>query len=242
MNGGPSKTAEAIVAVFVPPACREEVFGDMHEQYHSPLQYGLDALRTIPMVVLSRMRRTADPQVLLLQAFALYGSFLGAAWLKGGVGPLRLAIPAGIAMVGLMIEEAYSKPGARSLLRLVRGPMVGVGLALLSQAVFRAVPGWTMLYGCAMGLLLTSAVRMLFSPISEQLQGADSPGLWLKHAGGSGGSLQSIVRVVQGLAAIVALSIIQTWAADHFALPRLRVVTPMVVILFIAYQVLKRGL
>src|SRR5437016_2809889 len=46
MCSGPSKAAEAIVAVFVPPACREEVLGDLHERYSSPRQYALDALRT----------------------------------------------------------------------------------------------------------------------------------------------------------------------------------------------------
>jgi hypothetical protein len=50
MYPGPSKTAEAIVAVFVPPACREEVLGDLHERYSSAGQYGLDALRTIPLI------------------------------------------------------------------------------------------------------------------------------------------------------------------------------------------------
>ena len=44
MNSGLSKTAEAIVAVFVPPACREEVLGDLHERYRSPGQYGVDAV------------------------------------------------------------------------------------------------------------------------------------------------------------------------------------------------------
>ena len=80
MNPGPSKAAEAIVAVFLPPACREEVLGDLHERYRSPRQYGLEALRTVPLVILSRIRRTADPQVILMQAFALYVSF----WARPG--------------------------------------------------------------------------------------------------------------------------------------------------------------
>ena len=107
MHHGPSKAAEAIVALLVPPACREEVLGDLHERYISSGQYGLDAVRTIPLVIISRIRRTADPQVLLMQAFALYASFLGAAWLKDRTflsdqwGLLRLAIPAGMAMLGL---------------------------------------------------------------------------------------------------------------------------------------------
>jgi len=59
MHSGPSKTAEAIVAIFVPPACREEVLGDLHERYRSPGQYAMDAVRTVPFVVYSRILRTS---------------------------------------------------------------------------------------------------------------------------------------------------------------------------------------
>src|SRR5689334_16160478 len=117
MRPHPSKTAEAAVAVFVPPACRAEVVGDLYERYRSPGQYGMDAVRTIPLVILSRIRRTADSQVVVMQALALYASFLGAAWLKdraflsGDWGLFRLAIPAGMAMLGLILEDAYAKPG-----------------------------------------------------------------------------------------------------------------------------------
>jgi hypothetical protein len=84
MYSRPSKIAEAVVSVLVPPACREEVVGDLHERFKSPLQYAADALHTVPLVIISRMRRTADPQILVVQAFALYMSFLGAAWLRDG--------------------------------------------------------------------------------------------------------------------------------------------------------------
>ena len=252
MYSGPSKTAEAIVAVFVPPACREEVLGDLHERYSSSGQYGLDALRTIPLVIISRIRRTADPQVLLMQAFALYVSFLGAAWLKDGAflseqwGFLRLAIPVAMAMLGLILEDAYAKPGRRSPLNLARGPVLGLGLALASQGMFRisnpdlAVPSWIMFYGCAMSLLLSSAVRMLFPPAADQLQGANLPAHWLKQAGGSLGNLQSSIRVVKGVAAIVGVVIVGTWMADRAALPKARIVT-LLLVLLIAYQAWKRG-
>src|SRR5215475_10783278 len=166
MNSGPSKTAEAIVAVFVPPACREEVLGDLHERYRSPGHYVLDAVRTVPLVIMSRIRRTADPLLLLMQAFAWYGSFWGAAWLNDKAFPgkpqglLLLAIPAGLAMLGLILEDAYATPGRRSHLSLVRGPVLGLGLALASQGMFRignsilAVPSWVTFYGCATALLL----------------------------------------------------------------------------------------
>ena len=221
MCSGPSKIAEAIVAVFVPSACREEVIGDLHERYTCPRQYGLDALRTVPLVITSRIRRTADPQVLLIQAFALYMSFLGAAWFKDGTllrekwGLLRLAVPAAIAMLGLILEDTYAESGRRSPWSLIRGPVLGLGLALVSQGVFWAgnpdiaVPRWTMFYGCAMSLLLSSAVRLLFPPTTDQLQGANAPALWLKQAGGSGasgGNRQGIIGSVKGVVAIVAMA------------------------------------
>jgi len=195
MRSGPSKAAEAIVAIFVPPACREEVLGDLHERYTSTRQYGVEALRTVPLVIMSRIRRTADPQVLLMQAFAWYVSFLGAAWLRDRAflneqwGLLRLAIPGAVAMFGLILEDAYAKPGWRSPLCLARGPVLGLGLALASQGMLRirnpdlAVPSWIVFYGCATSLLLSTAVRILFPPASAQLRGAHVPADWLKRSG-----------------------------------------------------------
>jgi hypothetical protein len=196
MPSGPSKTAEAIVALFVPAACREEVLGDLHERYRSSRHYAVDAFVTVPLVIASRIRRTADPQFLLLQACALYAAFLGAAWLNDRAflrepwGLLRLAIPAGIALFSLVLVEAYAKPGPRSSFNLVRGPALGLGLALASQGMFRVsqshltIPGWITLYGCTIGLLLSSAVRILFpSAIGQtgRLAGANVPGDWLKY-------------------------------------------------------------
>jgi hypothetical protein len=233
MCSGPSKAAEAVVAIFVPPACREEVLGDLHERYASPRQYGLDALRTIPLVIAGRIRRTADPQVLLIQAFALYLSFLGAAWFKDGAflhadwGLLRLAIPAAMVMLGVILEDTYADSRRRSPPRSIRGPALGLGLACVSQGVFwagnsdLAVPRWVLFYGCAMSLLLSSAVRLLLAPATDQPQGANAPALWLKQAGGSAGNPQKF-RVVKGVAAIVA-------------------VAAVVLFVLIAYQLWKRG-
>jgi hypothetical protein len=251
MDSGPSKAAEAIVAVLIPPACREEVLGDLYERYRSPGQYALDASRTIPLVILSRIRRTADPQVLLMQAFALYASFLGAAWLKDGAfltehsGLFRLAIPAGMAMLGLLVEDAYAKPGRRSPLYRARGPVLGLGLALASQGMFRmsdpglAVPGWITIYGCGLSLLLSCALRLLFPRAADQLQGANVPSDWLKQSGGSFGSPDVSIRVVRGVAAIVAAVVVGTWLADLAGLPKPRIVT-LLLVLWIASQAWRR--
>jgi hypothetical protein len=218
MRSGPPKTAEAIVAVFLPPACREEVLGDLHERYRSRLQYAADALSTVPLVILSRIRRTADPQVLLIQAFALYASFLTAAWFKDASllqaqwGLLRLAMPPGMALLGLILEDAYATPGHRSPLKLLRGPLLGFGLAVGSQVVFRAgksdlaVPTWIMFYGSAMSLLLSSAVRLLFPPVTDRLQGVNAPALWLKQEADAGENKHGIMQAVL-IAAIVAVAL-----------------------------------
>lgn len=219
MSSGPSRFAEAMVALIVPPACREEVLGDLHERFQTPLQYGADALSTVPLVIISRMRRTADPQVLLIQAFALYMSFQGAAWLgdgpllRGNWGPVRLAIPAAMAILGLILDDAYAAPGRRSSLSLTRGPLLGIAIALASQLVLRvgnsglALPRWITLYGCAMGLLLSSAVRMLFPPVAGQLLSANAPALWLRQAAGSRGGRKAVSAVV-ALAIIVVLVVL----------------------------------
>jgi hypothetical protein len=175
MNSGPPKTFEKLVAVVIPPACREEVLGDLHERYRSTGQYGLDAASTVPLVILSRIHRTADSQALLIQAFAFYVSFLFAAWLNGAAllhdewGLVRLAAPAAVGMIGVMLADVYASPG-RSPMTLALGPMLGAGLALVSQGILWllspgfALPRWTLFFGCGAGLLLSSAVRTLFPP------------------------------------------------------------------------------
>ena len=218
MASGPPKSAEALVAILVPPACREEVVGDLYERYRSPSQYAFDALITVPLVILSRVRRTADSQVVLIQAFALYASFLCAAWFKDPAilqaqwGLLRLAIPAGITLLVVMLEDAYASPGRRSSLRMARGPVLGLAFALFSQGLFwsgnpkLAIPRWVLLYGCAMSLLLSCAVRMLFPPATQQLHGANAPADWLKQADGTSENLKALPAIAAAvLLLLVAL-------------------------------------
>jgi hypothetical protein len=223
METGPSKSAEAIVAILVPPACREEVVGDLHERYRSPSQYAFDALITVPLVILSRIRRTADPQVVLIQAFALYLSFLCAAWFKDAAllqaqwGLLRLAIPAGITLLVVMLEDAYASPGRRSPLSLVRGPVLGLAFALASQGLFLsgnpdlALPRWILLYGSAMSLLLSCAVRMLFPLATQQLHGATAPADWLKQAGSSSENRKALPAIAAAFLLILVALHLWKW-------------------------------
>src|SRR5450755_4036035 len=102
MSSGPPKILEDLAKTLIPPACREEVLGDLYERYKSPRQYLGDLLSTLPFVVLSRIRRITDIRLLVMNALLVYGAFLAAAWYvartlvtaEGGL--VRLAIPSGL--------------------------------------------------------------------------------------------------------------------------------------------------
>lgn len=245
MPSAPSKAAEAIVAILIPPACREEVAGDLHERYQSPLHYFADALTAIPYVIASRIRRTSDPQIVLIQAFSFFFAFLAAAWfkdrgfLKLHASLLRLAIPAAVALLGLILEDAYAAPGQRSPRGLARGPLVGVGLSLIAEGALRwfhpalAIPGWTIAYGGVLSLILTYTVRMMLPPLAHQLRGTNVPADWLKAQSPSPGGTKSGLRVIQAITAVVAVMIVATWIANQEAVPRLWIVAPLLLLVFV---------
>lgn len=176
MHPAPPRMMEAVVGFFIPPACREYVLGDLHERYASPRQYVRDAVRTVPLVILGRILRTTDPQVLLMEAFALYVCLLGAArWLSPSFmfdnwGLLRLAVPTAVALVALVFVDAYADPRKKSPVKPMLQAALGIGFAFLSQATFwatdprLAVPLEIMLYGGGGSLILISALRMFFAP------------------------------------------------------------------------------
>jgi hypothetical protein len=255
MPSAPPKAAETIVAILIPPACREEVVGDLYERYQSPFHYCAEAITTIPFVVASRIRRTADQQMVLIQAFSLFLSFLGAAWFKDRAflhlhsSLLRLALPAGVALLGLILEDAYARPGHRWTLGLGRGPLLGVGLALALEGAFRffhpnlAIPGWTLSYGCVMSLILTTSVRMVLPPAAHQLRGTGVPADWLKSPTAPAGTPHAGLRILQGLTVVVAVLIVTTWIANQVSIPQLWVLAPMllcILVLLIANQLWKR--
>jgi hypothetical protein len=180
----PPRALEAIVEFLTPPACREVVLGDLHERYRSPLHYISDAWYAVPCVVFSRIRRTSDPGILLMDAMLLYVSFIAAAWqldrelLYGPLGLLRLAIPAGIAVIVLALADAYARPGKRSALRPLMQAVLGVGLTCLAQTAFAAagfafaLPWWIMLAGGGFGVVGIAIVGMLFPPSDHRPRGA----------------------------------------------------------------------
>ena len=111
---GPSKLAEAIVALLVPRACRDEVLGDLHERYRTPLQYAADVALTVPCVIASTIRRRSDPQIALIEALTMYLAYAAAAWYVNrsfiwtDSALLLLAIPPVATMVLFALWDAYT--------------------------------------------------------------------------------------------------------------------------------------
>jgi len=184
----PPRSLERLIGIAIPPACREEILGDLHERYAGLPRYLADSLSTVPLVILSRIRRTTDFQVLLMHAFALYLAFWGAAHLQDAAFPeaplalLRFALPDAVTLLGLMLGDAYATPGRRWPLKPARAPLLGILLALWSQWILPAdlsLPPWIFWCGAAVGLLLVCGLRMLFPPIADRPQGAGGPAFWL---------------------------------------------------------------
>jgi len=102
----PPPWLEQMVLLAIPPAARESVAGDLWETYQSPHQYAAEALRTVPFVVLSQMRRNLSPLALMLQG-ALIFLCLG--------GPATLVF-----LPFLMLRDAYqpvTRPTPRRAIR-----------------------------------------------------------------------------------------------------------------------------
>lgn len=230
MAARPPHLLEWLIGPLVPPACREEVLGDLYERYRSPGRYLLDACSAVPLVIVSRIRRTVDPQVLLMEAFALYLAFLGATFLQDRTflleqnALLRLALPCVAALVGLLLEAAYTRPGTRPALQSVRGPVCGIFSAFLFDAWLRydfaslAVPRWIILNGGAMSLLLLSAIHSLFPPLSTHPKPAAAPAFWLKLAGEPLVIPPGVAAVLRCLAAFSAVAIIGAWSGSSVLL------------------------
>ena len=171
----PPKYLEMLLRWLLPTACREHVLGDLQERNNSPKSYTLDALSVLLPVIVSRIRRTTDLQVFLMEAVTTYMSFAAAAWYLGErVGFLRLTIPAGVTVVCLLLCNAYSSAERKRPLTPILQSAGGLSVALLSQSsIFNnrfPVPPSVLLYGAALALLLLSPLRTFFPHRIHPLQ------------------------------------------------------------------------
>jgi hypothetical protein len=188
MESGPSKVAETIAGYLLPPACREEILGDMRERYRSRFGYFLEALHEVPCVIYSRICRTTDAVVALMEAASMYTAFVIAAkcvdvtLLSAQSGFARLAIPPMVVLAVMSVADAYSDPQRRRPLRPLFAPTLGFAVAYFEQLMYRqwSLPMSVFAWGSGTGLLLVSTLRLIFPPIADRPQAANVPAFWQK--------------------------------------------------------------
>jgi hypothetical protein len=184
----PSKLLENLFRLLLPPASREHVLGDLQERHTSPKSYAVEALSVLGPVIISRIRRTTDMQVFLMETLTVYLSFAAAGLYLGEqnflyhqAGFVRLAIPTSVAVVSLLFCNAYSSPERKSFITPILQSAGSLSLAFLGQALIFdtfpsfAVPFQALLYGSLLSVLLVSPLRILFPPVHRLEKFAHPP-------------------------------------------------------------------
>jgi hypothetical protein len=178
---------ERLVGIFIPPACREEVLGDLREKNDGVQLFIYDALRTIPLVIVSRIQRTTDSVVLLMEAFCCYVSFLAVALVAQQAmiatreGLLRLGVPGAIALAVLVLADAYANPRKKSVLRPVLAVALAFAIVFLVHVIRPLLPGLMLAVGSGMSMMLLLVLRMLFPPLADRPQQIQGPAFWQKQ-------------------------------------------------------------
>jgi hypothetical protein len=162
---------ESIVSLLIPPVRREEVLGDLRERNSSAQKYLLDAMRTVPYVAVSQVRRTMDLRAVGLEALALYISFLCGPWhgrgsgLRGSPVVLLILVPVGVTLAMLRLLDAYAKPGNPTQIRLIARTGTAIGIAFAVEGALwlngsaLALPRMGLLSGGILALSLLPMVR-----------------------------------------------------------------------------------
>jgi hypothetical protein len=133
METRPPEVMERIVGWLVPPVCREYVLGDLSERYVSPRQYLLDALRTLPFVVASRVRRTSNPILSIIIGALLLMPGTALFWESPPENWLVAIVPAIVGSLLLTLRDAYRTPGVTSLRASAIDVAITASGVLLSQ-------------------------------------------------------------------------------------------------------------
>ena len=188
MESGPSKVAETIVGYLLPPACREEILGDMRERHRSGLGYFAEALQVIPLVIYSRIRRTTDAVVALMEVASMYTAFVVVAnWvdptlISADSGLARLAIPSAVVLAVMSLADAYSDPQRRWPLKPLFAPTLGFAVAYIEQSIYVqwSLPASVFAWGSGTGLIFVSTLRVAFPPVTDRRQAANAPAFWQK--------------------------------------------------------------
>lgn len=152
MQAGPHPLMERLVGPLIPPQAREAVLGDLAERYRSGSQYVLAALGVLPAILLGKIRRTTSLAAFGLQTLILFGCMGGfdipsqprdvPSW-------ARAAIPSAVAILALVLRDAYRLHDGWSVRRAFRDVQAVVFavaacqlIAMSLVAIGAASPAW----------------------------------------------------------------------------------------------------
>lgn len=156
-----SSSLESWVRRFTPPAHREEVLGDLAERCATPREYLREALRTLPFVIGSRIRRTTHPLGVLLAGAFLYWAIFYANTQRHWLVAL---IPTVLMLAVYALRDAWRDP--HDFGRLARVGLMDAGLAalavLLSQLMLQFIAPQMMLNGPALFMGLPIGLTLLY--------------------------------------------------------------------------------
>lgn len=166
-DAGKNGFAHRLVRWLTPPANREEFLGDLAERDLPTGRYVREALRALPFLVFSRIRRTTNPVgALVIGAFMWFAMF----WGPQQPHPLAGLIPTLVVLAAFALCDAYRSPAAFS--RWARACLVDivlVGLAVLAcQGVLALLAPqmllkpMTLMVGVPVGLGILCLIRMQF--------------------------------------------------------------------------------
>ena len=186
----PPEIVEDVVGWFLPPACREEVLGDLYERYVNAAQYAASVLNVTPRVIVSQIRRNTDAVIFLLTACAICYSF-AAGWadlpayidLTDQVRLLKIEIATVAALVALLVRNGYAALEERRQRAITLDIAVAMGVAGVTQLVLMAAARpdlmllrWCPSKGTASAWLFIILLRAIFPPemrVPRPMRGVD---------------------------------------------------------------------
>ena len=130
----PHPLLERAVGMLIPPAAREAVLGDLFELYQSPSQYVTAALRALPFVVASQVRRQVNIPALMIQALVVSACFSGFLLsLRWQLDITNVAVITAAILAATLLFEAYrgDKPASekRAILEAIIVGVLVIGYA-----------------------------------------------------------------------------------------------------------------
>ena len=171
----PPELAETLVGWFLPPACREEVLGDLCEGYENVLQYAINAATVVPRVILSQIRRNTGAWIFFLTTCGVCYSVAAGIVnlsLEGNPGALlRLVIPAFPAVLILLICNGFAAVEDRRRRAITLDIVAAMGVAAMTQLILLValrpdlmLPRWCPSEGSVLAWLFIILLRAIFPP------------------------------------------------------------------------------